>query len=155
MRLPPPIGVGKAGVSIHLEKGSAMTSISRSASHSAISPSPLLRSGASTSLSQPSLLAMHRLHDAFAALQDQLARKPQACARVPAAQLAHLCRDIEDAVVETICHLAHGQLGLQALLGLLSALGDDVRLPSSRLQQLLAPLDKRMEASLSRLTGVL
>nr|WP_244956795.1 DUF1484 family protein [Chromobacterium violaceum] len=98
---------------------------------------------------------MHRLHDAFAALQDQLARKPQACTRVPAAQLAHVCRDIEDAVVETICHLAHGQLGLQALLGLLSALGNDARLPSSRLLQLLAPLDKRMEASLSRLTGVL
>ncbi|WP_046168510.1 DUF1484 family protein [Chromobacterium alticapitis] len=106
-------------------------------------------------MSQPSLLAMHRLHDAFAALQDQLARKPQACARVPAAQLAHLCRDIEDAVVETICHLAHSQLGLQALLDLLACLGDDVRLPSSRLLQLLQPLDKRVEASLSRLTGVL
>ncbi|MBP4043944.1 DUF1484 family protein [Chromobacterium violaceum] len=132
-----------------------MTSISRSASHLAVSSSPLLRSGASASVSQPSLLAMHRLHDAFAALQDQLARKPQACARVQAAQLAHVCRDIEQAVVETICHLAHGQLGLQALLGLLSALGDDARLPSSRLLQLLAPLDKRMEASLSRLTGVL
>ncbi|AXE34884.1 DUF1484 domain-containing protein [Chromobacterium phragmitis] len=103
----------------------------------------------------PSLLAMTRLHEAFAALQEQLANKDQSKVREPAARVAHLCQDIEQAVVESICHLAHGQLGLQSVIDLLACLGDDVRLPSSRIKELLEPLDKRMNQSLTLLTRVL
>ncbi|MEJ8673443.1 DUF1484 domain-containing protein [Chromobacterium amazonense] len=103
----------------------------------------------------PSLLAMTRLHEAFAALQEQLANKDQAKVREPAARVAHLCHDIEQAVVESICHLAHGQLGLQSVIDLLACLGDDVRLPSSRIKELLEPLDKRMGEALALLTRVL
>ncbi|AOZ50666.1 hypothetical protein BKX93_12155 [Chromobacterium vaccinii] len=98
---------------------------------------------------------MTRLHEAFAALQEQLANKDQSKVREPAARVAHLCQDIEQAVVESICHLAHGQLGLQSVIDLLACLGDDVRLPSSRIKELLEPLDKRMNQSLTLLTRVL
>ncbi|MFA1669109.1 DUF1484 family protein [Chromobacterium piscinae] len=60
--------------------------------------------------------------------------------------------DIEQAVVDSICHLSHGQLGLQSVIELLACLGNDVRLPSSRITELLAPLDKRMGESLTLLT---
>ncbi|OBU87196.1 DUF1484 family protein [Chromobacterium subtsugae] len=103
----------------------------------------------------PSLLAMTRLHEAFAALQAQLASQDQSMVREPAARVAHLCHDIEQAVVESICHLSHGQLGLQSVIDLLACLGDDVRLPSSRITELLSPLDKRMNESLTLLTRVL
>ncbi|MBX9269218.1 DUF1484 domain-containing protein [Chromobacterium violaceum] len=103
----------------------------------------------------PSLLAMTRLHEAFAVLQEQLAGKDQAKVREPAARVAHVCQDIEQAVVESICHLAHGQLGLQSVIELLVCLGDDVRLPSSPITELLAPLDKRLGESLTLLTRVL
>ncbi|MEN7430384.1 DUF1484 domain-containing protein [Chromobacterium sp. TRC.1.1.SA] len=134
-----------------------MPSITRSSSHLALSlknhhPARsrwLLNNNAPTH--PPSLLAMTRLHEAFAALQEQLAGKDQA----PAARVAHLCHDIEQAVVESICHLSHGQLGLQSVIDLLACLGDDVRLPSSRIKELLAPLDKRMNQSLALLTRVL
>ncbi len=95
------------------------------------------------------------LHEAFSALQEQLAGKDQAKTREPAARVAHVCQDIEQAVVESICHLAHGQLGLQSVIELLACLGDDVRLPSSRITELLAPLDKRLGESLTLLTRVL
>ncbi|AXE36072.1 DUF1484 family protein [Chromobacterium phragmitis] len=71
------------------------------------------------------------------------------------AEIKPRLQDIKQAVVESICHLAHGQLGLQSVIDLLACLGDDVRLPSSRITELLAPLDKRMGESLSLLTRVL
>ncbi|MEN2426654.1 DUF1484 domain-containing protein [Chromobacterium vaccinii] len=126
-----------------------MPSITRSSSRPAFS----LNNQAPTH--PPSLLAMTRLHEAFAALQEQLANKDQSKVREPAARVAHLCQDIEQAVVESICHLAHGQLGLQSVIDLLACLGDDVRLPSSRIKELLEPLDKRMNQSLTLLTRVL
>ncbi|MEO4028597.1 DUF1484 domain-containing protein [Chromobacterium vaccinii] len=126
-----------------------MPSITRSSSRLAFS----LNNQAPTH--PPSLLAMTRLHEAFAALQEQLANKDQSKVREPAARVAHLCQDIEQAVVESICHLAHGQLGLQSVIDLLACLGDDVRLPSSRIKELLEPLDKRMNQSLTLLTRVL
>ncbi|MEO2217660.1 DUF1484 domain-containing protein [Chromobacterium vaccinii] len=126
-----------------------MPSITRSSSRFAFS----LNNQAPTY--PPSLLAMTRLHEAFAALQEQLANKDQSKVREPAARVAHLCQDIEQAVVESICHLAHGQLGLQSVIDLLACLGDDVRLPSSRIKELLEPLDKRMNQSLTLLTRVL
>ncbi|MCD4498156.1 DUF1484 domain-containing protein [Chromobacterium vaccinii] len=126
-----------------------MPSITRSSSRFAFS----LNNQAPTH--PPSLLAMTRLHEAFAALQEQLANKDQSKVREPAARVAHLCQDIEQAVVESICHLAHGQLGLQSVIDLLACLGDDVRLPSSRIKELLEPLDKRMNQSLTLLTRVL
>ncbi|MCD4502885.1 DUF1484 domain-containing protein [Chromobacterium piscinae] len=138
-----------------------MPSITRSSSHLALSlknrhPSRsrwLLNNQAPTH--PPSLLAMTRLHEAFAALQEQLAGKDQSTVRAPAARVAHLCHDIEQAVVESICHLSHSQLGLQSVIDLLACLGDDVRLPSSRIKELLEPLDKRMNQSLTLLTRVL
>ncbi|MCD5329624.1 DUF1484 domain-containing protein [Chromobacterium piscinae] len=138
-----------------------MPSITRSSSHLALSlknrhPARsrwLLNNNAPTH--PPSLLAMTRLHEAFAALQEQLAGQDQSTVRAPAARVAHLCHDIEQAVVESICHLAHGQLGLQSVIDLLACLGDDVRLPSSRIKELLEPLDKRMNQSLTLLTRVL
>ncbi|MCD4483493.1 DUF1484 domain-containing protein [Chromobacterium vaccinii] len=126
-----------------------MPSITRSSSRLAFS----LNNQAPTH--PPSLLAMTRLHEAFAALQEQLANKDQSKVREPAARVAHLCQDIEQAVVESICHLAHGQLGLQSVIDLLACLGDDVRLPSNRIKELLEPLDKRMNQSLTLLTRVL
>ncbi|MGY8627000.1 Uncharacterised protein [Chromobacterium violaceum] len=41
------------------------------------------------------------------------------------------------------------------MFDLLACLGDDIRLPSSRISELLAPLDKRMGESLTLLTRVL
>ncbi|WP_244886625.1 DUF1484 family protein [Chromobacterium amazonense] len=41
------------------------------------------------------------------------------------------------------------------MIHLLACLGDDVRQPSSRLKELLEPLDKRMGESLTLLTRVL
>ncbi|WP_434631286.1 DUF1484 family protein [Chromobacterium sp. CV08] len=137
-----------------------MSSISRSASHIAVLHSPLFRQrwllfSAFSSDSQSSLLAMSRLHQAFDALQAQLPPNDQAWVNVQADHLARLCQDIEDAVVETIAHLSHAQLGLQSVLGLLDCLDESVRLPSSRLTELLAPLDKHMDQSLRLLTRVL
>ncbi|WP_434630041.1 DUF1484 family protein [Chromobacterium sp. CV08] len=101
----------------------------------------------------PSLLAMTRLRQALAALQAQLDGKDPV--ETPAAHLAQVCEDIEQAVIEAICHLAYGQLSLQSVLDLLDYLDDDVRLPPSRLHELLLPLDKRMEQSLAQLIRVL
>ncbi|MDE1716056.1 DUF1484 family protein [Chromobacterium amazonense] len=44
---------------------------------------------------------------------------------------------------------------MQSVIDLLACLGDDVRLPSSRIKELLEPLDKRMGESLTLLTRVL
>nr|WP_307909260.1 DUF1484 family protein [Chromobacterium amazonense]MDQ4538879.1 DUF1484 family protein [Chromobacterium amazonense] len=44
---------------------------------------------------------------------------------------------------------------MQSVIDLLACLGDDVRLPSSRIKELLEPLDKRMGESLALLTRVL
>ncbi|OWY40968.1 DUF1484 domain-containing protein [Xenophilus sp. AP218F] len=138
-----------------------MTSISRSASHFAVPHSTssrqrwLVHSGMSTHPSHASLLAMAQLHAAFEALQVLLSQPDHADLRAPVAQLAHLCREIEHAVVESVCLLAQSQLGLQALLDLLSCLGEDIRLPSSRLKGLLQPVDRQITASLGYLSKVL
>ena len=141
-----------------------MTSTSRSSSHSSVNPHHpshsrwLVHAGEESPPSHASLLAMAQLHQAFEALQAMLAERGHAPLRAPAARMAHLCRDIEQAVVETICNLAQGQLGLQALLDLLdllACLGDDARLPSSRLRELLTPLDRQIGDSLRSLSKVL
>ncbi|OQS50639.1 DUF1484 family protein [Chromobacterium violaceum] len=96
-----------------------------------------------------------KLNHIFAQLQERLADPDLASLRPPVAQLAHLCREMEDAVRESIPHLAHAQLGLESMIDLLACLGDDVRLPSSRLKELLAPLVKRMDQPLHLLTRAL
>ncbi|WP_434630024.1 DUF1484 family protein [Chromobacterium sp. CV08] len=138
-----------------------MSSIPRSRSHLAVSlknrrpVSTRWLCHVQTSTPTLSLLAMTRLHDALAALQIHLDSRDYAKIRLPAAHVAYLCEEIEQAVIEAVCHLAHGQLGLQSVLGLLACLGDDAHLPSRRLQTLLMPLDKRMDEAFARLTRVL
>lgn len=96
-----------------------------------------------------------KLNHIFVQLQEQLADPDLASLRQPVAQLAHLCREVEDAVRKSIPHLAHAQLGLESMVDLLACLGDDVRLPSSRLKELLQPVDRQITASLGYLSKVL
>ncbi|WP_047249157.1 DUF1484 family protein [Chromobacterium subtsugae] len=124
--------------------------------HTELAPHTPAQARAANRRPQPAkpTAALAGLKQALAQLQAMLADPDLASLNQPLARLNELCGDIEGAVVAAICHLADGQQSQHAVRDLLTCLGDDLRLPSSRLRELLLPLDARMDKALTLLAQV-